>query len=171
MARLSVPHYSPTARGTYICETDSALDKDRFERECQELEAKGRDRKEHPLIRYWIGENRYQPDGVMDHGGQQVRPRDYFNADLAEEFALRRLTWVEYNNLEQMPDWRTRCLRACRFGVVGVENSPIKLERDGNELTSDSMQALHDVHPELPVTLGTAVMLYNRPPTAAEKKA
>jgi len=171
MARLQIPNYSPTARGSYVCTSDSSIDRDLFERECAELEAGGKNPIEvHPLHRYWCGEGRYDLDTVMDFDGRQVRPRDYLTAGDPEVFSLRRLSWEEWNEVERTADSRTKYLRCCRLGVVGAEGSPLKLTVSGGALTSDSMQALHDADLQLPVALGVAVYLYNLPATSAEKK-
>lgn len=171
MARLNIPRYTPRATGTYICDGDTALDVDRIARECTELEAKGEDPSStHPMLRYWRGEGRYDLDAVMDLQGQQVRPRDYIIGPDPELWTVRRLTWEQYNDVQRHTDRRTQALRACRLGVVEVEGSTVDLGSASGMLTSEAMQRLHDIDPELPVTLGYVVLLHNLPPTAAEKK-
>lgn len=169
--RLKIPHYTPRATGTYICEDDTAIDHGRFERECADLVKAGREVDEHPMVRYWSGVGRFDLDAVMDFDGQQVRPRDYITGAEPELWTLRRLTWAEYNEVDRIGDHRTQALRACQFGVIAVEGSDLKLTVTGGKLTDASMQALHDIHPSLAVTLGVAVRLLNLPPTAAEKKS
>jgi hypothetical protein len=171
MARRSIPQYDPAKRGSFILETDSSFDLARFEAETATLVSAGREPSEHPMFRYWTGDGRFDLDAEMQHDGLPVRPRDYFNqGDEPEVFVLRRLTWQEFNDVERMSDDRSQSLKACRLGVAAIEGSPIKLRAVNGQLTDESMQALHDLDPGLPVRLGVAVRLYNRAPTDAEKK-
>lgn len=170
--RLKIPHYTPRATGTYICEDDSALDTDRIKRECAELEKAGRAPAEHhPIFLYWRGVGRFDLDAVMDFDGQQVRPRDYIIGEDPELWTVRRLTWAEFNDVERIGEQRTQALRACRYGLAAVEGSSLELAITNGMLTDATMQALHDIDPDLPVTLGYCVLLLNRGPTAAEKKS
>ena len=171
MARRVIPNYSPASRGSLILETDSSFDVDRYERELAALAAAGQTEAEHPVNSDEVGETRYDLDAPLPLLGDTVRPRDYFRQDMAPEvFVLRRLTWEEHNDVERIMDERTKSLKACRYGLVEVEGTPVKLRSVNGQLTGESMQALHDLDPGLPVRIGVAVRLFNQPPTDAEKK-
>lgn len=184
--RTDIPHWRADRRGSYILPSDGSLDRDRYERELQQLREEGRPVSEHPLNAWWGGRGRFDLDAVDYFDGCPVTIRSYFNQEEPEVFELRRLSWEEYDECRPLPMldpddteelalWqirmRPRVLLACRYGVVKVTNSTLadKVERDRNRLSSDSMQVLHDVSPDLPLALGYAVLNYSRPLEPNEK--
>ena len=169
MARRSIPQYDPAARGSYIPDDDSAVDRDRIDLEAAKL----KDPAAHPWARYLRGETRFDLDAEMQHAGQPVRARDYLRPDeVPEVFKLRRLDVMEWNDIQRIDDFHTKALRACRLGVSGTEDSAIKIviPAGSSVMTMESLQALADADPGLPYHLGAAVINFNRAPTDAEKK-
>lgn len=135
------------------------------------------DSKDHPFAVYNSGRSRYQLDAPSRFGDRDLTPREYLKPG-AWQFKLRRLDWRQYHEVHPLltakdeVQSRRGKLLACRYGLTSIEGpgAPSLDPADG-VLTDADMQALHDLDPNLPLRVGTAVFLASLPLTDAEGKA
>jgi hypothetical protein len=174
MARKRPPQHRADVPGIFIPRNDSSFDKDRADKEIQRMKDEGLDVNQHPIERYYSGETRYDLQAVETLFGEPVTANSYFTKDQPERFTLRRLDWDQWHRVMGLIDagaFSQAQLLATRYGVSGVENSPLKLTgAQAGMLTHEDMQRLFDADPGLPSNLGFAVWKYSRPLTESEKK-
>lgn len=139
--------------------------------EAIEAAAAGLRREDHPLEVYWRGESRYDLQAQGHLMGKPVDVRDYFNKGTPTIFTLRRLGWQEYNRLLEIEDARSRLFSFARAGVTAICGPGVDLVVKGDDgIPNAWMQALFDADHHWGITVGTAVVLYNRALTESEKK-
>lgn len=175
MARKRPPQHRADAPGVFIPRSDSSFDQDRYDRELAQLEAEGGSRKDHPIERYYSGSTRYDLAAQELLFGQVTTAGSYFRPEEnPEKWILRRLDWDQWHRvmglIEQGAFGQAQLL-AARFGIKGVENSPIKLEgAEAGLLTHQDMQRIHDADATLATALGFAAWKFSRPLDDVEKK-
>ncbi|MCY1055438.1 hypothetical protein [Nannocystis sp. SCPEA4] len=181
MARKLPPQHRADVAGIYIPANDTSIDKDRFYSELERMKAEGLDPEEHPIRRYYRGLTRFDLQAQDMLFGQPVKAGDYFGPD-AERWVLRRLSWdqwYEVTGLWKISDGtvdpasaRQAQLRACRYGIAGVEGTNLKLDgAQAGSLTHGDMQRIFDLDRGLPPILGDAIIAYSLPLSDQEKKA
>lgn len=176
MARKRPPQHRADAPGVLILRTDSSFDADRYDREIQRMRDEGLDLAQHPIERYYAGETRYDLQASDLLFGAPVCAGDYFRAaEGPERWLLRRLDWEQWHRvfaLMQAGQIDQAQLLAARYGVAGVEGSPLRLAgTETGMLTHDDMQRIFEADQILPTVLGFAAWRYSRQLTDAEKKA
>lgn len=176
MARKRPPQHRADTPGIFIPKTDSSFDRDRYDRELAKMKLEGLDINLHPIERYYGGKTRYDLDAVDELFGQPVCARNYFDGSKdPERWTLRRLDWAQWNSCYALihdKQFIAGQLLACRVGVAGVENSPLKLSGAASGMLShEDMQGLHEADSGLITSLGWAVWQYSRELSESEKKA
>ena len=170
MARRSrPPQHRADTPGIFIPADDLSFSRERYETELEKMRAEGLDPADHPVARYYSGKTRYDLQAQDVLFGQPCRAGDYFGPD-AERWTLRRLSWDQWYEVTGLSP-RAAALRACQYGIRGVEGLKIELSgAEAGRLTHADMQRIYDVDQGLPLVLGDAVIGYSMPLTDAEKK-
>lgn len=176
MARKRPPQHRADTPGIYIPKSDSSFDVDRFEKEIARMKTDGLDINTHPIEVYYSGRTRYDLDATEVLFGGSVCARDYFDGSKEpERWTLRRLSWDQWHKVAALVtggNFDEGMLVAARFGITGVENSPLKPKgAEVGLLTYEDCQAIFDADQSLLSSLGYAVWRYSQELTGAEKKA
>lgn len=206
MALELPPQHLIDAPARWISNADKALDQLRFKEEDDRIEAafiervaaraveSGRPSKElyeelaherpqHPLVRYYLGETRFDldaplpiPEGVREDGKTTVTVRDYLTGEPVI-FELRQLgardqAKVETAGGEKSP---TALLLAVKLGLAGITGGEAdgliwKRDTEGHRGVHDDVLDRLSLVPGLIRKLGVAVLLRSQALTPAEKK-
>jgi len=164
MARLRPPQHRIDDQAVFIAEEDDAWDHERIDREARES---GRD--EHPVVRYWNGETRYQltPE-VKGYIDDTKRP---------ESFTLKRIAARRFMQIQSLINSEEKrfegYLEAFKSGLDGAENIPVKLKMLANgEVSEDAIDKVCEVMgPGIIMEVGVAAYIASTPLTEPEKKA
>lgn len=171
--RKRPPQHRVDAPGYFIPATDLSFDKERYEKEIQKMKEEGEDIESHPIRIYYSGKSRWDLEASGNVLGKVVKASEYFGSD-CERWKLRRLSWDEWYEVTGMigDDGQKATLKACRYGVVSVENAGFEIKQDiTGMLPPKDMQKIFELDPGLPLSLGNAVVQYSMPLTDSEKKA
>lgn len=184
MLTLKPPtHTADAGAGIYIHTFDPAWDSERWEAELAASDAKivaehtmpdgtvdaakvlvAREaaRLRHPITRFSCGRTRFQldaPDWRLD--GTPCTVRDYLRGP-ATLFHVRRLTFSQQRQIDNIADTRDRHLAMLKHGLVRIDSAEWTWERGSLGVTDDVIEALHACDPSLPFSIGQAIALLNR---------
>lgn len=172
---LHPPSHRIDAEAILVLEEDSAWDHTRIAKEREAMVKAKQDPDRHPVAVYLSGETRFDLSApIRLPNGDEARASDYLSLGEAWQFKLKRLGWSQVYAIEaaQGRDFANGSALSCRIGLGSVDglNAP-QIEHDKLGLVADeSMQALFDLRPSLPVQIGVAVFQASMPLKPAEKK-
>lgn len=126
----------------------------------------------HPMIRYFAGLTRWQPDAQdWDPEGKPCTVRSrYLTKGPASEFTLRRPTFAAYQAADEIVSTGERLTafaRAALRAVKSPEYTWTAAPADA-QAPAEVIQILHDADPSLPLAIGQAVINLCRPLDDAE---
>lgn len=180
-------------------DSDQALDIEKLAREMKELEAayvaetkqaeeegrepdlRGLKPDDHPVIRYGFGYSRYDLDAQDYHLGEPRTIRDYLRPDARPTlFTLRHLSRAQFQACDAIEDYKARMNAFAKAGCVAIEGPDFSWREDNgggsskrpnsNGLPDDVIDLLWEADHRLPAELGFAVIRFNAPLSALEKK-
>lgn len=172
---LHPPSHRIDATPILVLEEDSAWDKPRIEAERKALKDAKHDPDRHPVAVYHSGETRYDLGAtVRMPDGSEGKAIDYLNVGEAFQFVLKRIPWSSVYAIQQSvgASFMVGNSLACRLTLERVDGvGAPKIEHDKlGMVTDESMQALFDLRPSLPVSIGVAGFQASMPLSPAEKK-
>lgn len=126
----------------------------------------------HPVALYRSGETRFDLTAATLWRGEMRTAMDWIDESKAPvKFVLRRVSWDEWYLLSSVLSPQRQCAMACQMGLVAVENDKaLAVDGDRKHRSDEEMQRLFNVHHELPVLIGGAVIKASKPLSDGEKK-
>lgn len=127
---------------------------------------------DHPVLQYRSGRTRFDLTAPLMWRGKQCSAMDWIDESKSPvKFILRRLSWEEWYLLTSIMSDQRQCAMACQMGLVRVEgDKALAVDEDRKQRSTEEMQRLFQVHPELPVLIGGAVIKASQPLDDREKK-
>lgn len=171
------PGHSVDSDPVYILITDPAWDRDRIDEETEKNKEE-----EHPVLRYLLGESRFDLTAKYMYQGNLVSAAEYLKAPPEAKFKLRRLSVPQMSEIADListaqtvnpesPPLATTWTRCLKYGVVDIEGS-IKCVTRRGVLADSTLMEIYDTLGGLPsvTSVGNAIWLLSQPLTGAEGK-
>lgn len=117
-----------------------------------------------PTVRYNSGRTRFSLDAAdRDFNGEPVTVRSYLKGT-PTMFILRRMTYGTYREAHVgKDDSRERRLSMCVYGLKEIRSPGDGFQWQGDRVTKEVLQLLHDTNHTLIDEIGQAVERFNRP--------
>lgn len=158
-----------------------AAEQKRAEEAGEEPDFRGLTASDHPVIRYGLGFSRYQLDAEDYFLGAPRTMRDYLKPDVKPTlFTLRHLSRAQYRACDAIDNTHDRLIAFAKAGCVAIEGPDFSWSEDNgggattrpnsNGLPDDVIELLWNADHRLPPELGFAVIRFNAPLSAGEKK-
>jgi hypothetical protein len=179
---LRPPQHRIDAPIRFIHPSDTAWDRERWDREKDEMRKAGLDPSDHPVDRYLGGFTRYDPDAEATVNGAVVTVNEYIDdAKQPTVWHLKRLTILQWYDVQPMWERDVRAgqspkkayVHAATIGVAKVDNGPT-LDLTGGKLTTSDLEKLREIGSgigdDLIVAIGEAVYQASMPLREDERR-